>query len=142
MLALVQSSPLMRPAANAHLYLWVTNTYLPAGLQLMSDLGFTYKTNVAWVKTRAGLGQYFRGKHELMLFGVRGRGFAGRTARRDLPSAIVVPAGAHSAKPREFYQLVEDRSVGPYAELFSRTTRPGWAVWGNEADVPMPPAPS
>ena len=52
-------------APDAHLYLWVTNNYLPDGLRVMEALGFTYKTNIVWAKHRAGLGQYFRGKHEL-----------------------------------------------------------------------------
>ena len=33
-------------AENAHLYLWVTNNYLPAGLDVMKAWGFTYKTMI------------------------------------------------------------------------------------------------
>lgn len=38
----------------------------------------------------------------------------------------------HSRKPVEFHELVEARSHGPWLEMFARTTRPGWASWGNE----------
>jgi len=50
------------PAESAHLYMWVTNNYLPKGLWLGEALGFAYKTIVTWPKPRAGLGQYFRGR--------------------------------------------------------------------------------
>lgn len=58
---------------NAHLYLWVTNNFLKDGLKVVDELGFRYITNIVWVKDRIGLGQYFRGQHELCLFGVKGR---------------------------------------------------------------------
>lgn len=59
-------------APAAHLYLWVTNTFLEDGLDLMKAWGFEYKTNIAWVKDNFGIGQYFRGQHELCLFGCKG----------------------------------------------------------------------
>lgn len=134
----MQMSPLWRLADNAHLYLWVTNTFLPDGLRVMGDLGFRYVTNIAWIKDRAGLGQYFRGQHELLLFGVRGKGYGARTERKDLPGVldesgfVEAPRGKHSAKPATFHELIEARSKGPYLEIFARRERPGWDCWGNE----------
>ena len=58
----------MRVEPHAHLYLWVTNNFLPDGLLVGKALGFRYVTNLCWVKDRAGLGQYWRGQHELLLF--------------------------------------------------------------------------
>ena len=60
-------------APNCHLYLWVTNNHLLEGIELLKWLGFRYITNLVWVKDSYGLGQYFRGQHELCLFGVRGQ---------------------------------------------------------------------
>jgi N6-adenosine-specific RNA methylase IME4 len=43
------------------------------------------------------------------------------------------PVRAHSQKPEEFYALVERLCPAPqYAELFARTTRPGWDGHGDE----------
>lgn len=135
----VRLAPLWRIADSAHMYLWVTNNYLPAGLKLMGELDFRYVTNLAWIKDRDGLGQYFRGRHELLLFGVRGRGFDVRTERRDLSTVIAGedscighPRGEHSAKPEVFHDLIEQRSQGPYLEMFARTRRVGWQCWGDE----------
>ena len=144
------SSPLWNPAEHVHVYMWVTNNFLPDGLWVMDQLGVAYKTNIGWAKTRAGLGQYFRGKHELILFGVIGRGMdqSVYSGRRDIVSwwdpeseedtYLEVPhvkkdgKRVHSAKPEPFYAMVEARSKGPYAEFFARSARPGWSSWGNE----------
>lgn len=150
MARVISTSPLWTPAENAHAYCWVTDNYLREGLNLLADLGFRYVRTWVWVKLRVdvdarsakdrsladdmafGLGQYARGQHELLLFGVRGDGTKVRTERRDIGSVILGPRGRHSAKPPAVYELIEARSRGPYAEFFARSTRPGWSSWGNE----------
>ena len=117
---------------DAHMYMWVTNTFLKDGLWLMEQLGFTYKTNIAWVKQRIGLGQYFRGQHELCLFGVRGDSYAVRTDDKTISSVLRADRGQHSKKPDTFMDLVEKRSKGPYLEVFARRERAEWTCWGNE----------
>lgn len=126
---------------NAHLYMWVTNNFLRDGFAVMDALGFRYVTNVVWAKEQMSIGQYFRGKHELMLFGVRGKGLdpSVATDARDIPSCIVAPhergpdgKRIHSRKPEVFRDLIERRSKGPFLELFARTHRPGWESWGDE----------
>lgn len=128
----ILSAPVWRPAGNCHLYMWATASHLPDALWLMGALGFKYKTHAVWVKDRAGLGQYFRMRHELLLLGVRGRGFATKTDSRSIQSVLVAPRGAHSAKPWESIQMITARSTGPYLEMFAREPRAGWTVWGNE----------
>lgn len=122
----------------AHLYLWATNNFLEDGLYVMRELGFRYITNLVWVKDRPGLGQYWRGQHELLLFGVRGEGKSAlvRRDRDDLTtSPIYARRGEHSAKPEASYERIEARSRGPYLEVFARSTRPGWTAWGNEVST-------
>ena len=128
----ILGSGVFRPAQDCHLWMWSTNNFLPDALWLMSALGFRYVTNAVWVKDRIGLGQYFRGQHELLLLGVQGSGPAVRTAARDLPSVVFAPRTKHSAKPTEAYELIEARSMGPRLEMFARHPRSGWACWGND----------
>ena len=45
----------------------------------------------------------------------------------------------HSRKPDEQYKIIEECSWGPRLEMFSRGTRPGWTVWGNQADESYKP---
>jgi N6-adenosine-specific RNA methylase IME4 len=153
---------------SAHMYMWVTNNYLEWGLDIMRWLGFTYKTNIVWVKTtedwpafldelreeldlnpltwmrllkeaiRIGIGQYFRGSHELVLFGVRGKAMMPDKADM-VPTVFHAPRERgdddkekHSKKPKRIYEIIEATSPGPYLELFARSRRPRWASWGNE----------
>ena len=127
-------SPVWRPGPNAHFYLWVTNNFLESGLFVMRALGFRYITNLAWAKPSPGLGQYFRGQHELCLFGVRmkGRGTIHRTDNKSISSLLTAPKTRHSRKPLEFHERVEARSEGPYLEMFAREQRAGWTCWGSE----------
>jgi N6-adenosine-specific RNA methylase IME4 len=127
----MQRSPMWNPAEDGHLWLWSTNNYLEDGLWVMKTLGYRYITNAVWVKDRVGLGQYMRGQHELLLFGVRGKALVPKPENRP-PTVIQAPRQQHSHKPDEFYQLVETISPGPYLEIFARRDRPGWDSWGNE----------
>jgi len=51
---------------------------------------------------------------------------------RSVRNLIVAPVREHSRKPDAMYEMIEALVEGPYCELFSRTTRPGWDSWGNE----------
>ena len=43
-------------AENAVLFLWVTNPLLPDALKVVESWGFEYKTNLVWIKQKAGQG--------------------------------------------------------------------------------------
>lgn len=130
-------------APIAHLYLWCPNALLPEGLDVLKAWGFTYKSNLVWHKVRKdggsdgrGVGFYFRNVTELLLFGVRGKGPAVRTLApgRSQVNLLATRKREHSRKPDEIYPIIEACSPGPRLELFARGIRPGWTVWGNEAD--------
>jgi len=132
-------------AKDAHLYLWVPNALLVDGLAVMESWGFRYVSNIVWAKRRMdggpdgrGVGFYFRNVTELLLFGVRG-------SMRTLPpgrsqvNMIETRKREHSRKPDEQYDLIESCSPGPRLEMFARHRRPGWTLWGNEADDSVTP---
>ncbi len=115
-------------ATNAHLYLWITNRSLPKGFSLLEAWGFRYVTMLTWCKPSIGMGNYFRGSTEHVLFGVRG---SLSLIERNVGTWFAAPRGnRHSAKPDEFYQLIERVSPGPWLDIFSRADRPGWVTWG------------
>lgn len=124
----------------AHLYLWVPNALLQEGLSVMNAWGFTYKTNLIWHKVRKdgepdgrGVGFYFRNTTEMILFGVRGRLRTDSAGRRQV-NIIRSMKQEHSRKPEALYDIIEACSPSPYLELFARGKRPGWVVWGNQAE--------
>ncbi len=130
-MSLDELAKLTIPAApDAHLYLWVTNAFIDAGFDLLTDWGFRYKTTITWVKPSIGMGNYFRVNTEHVLFAVRGRQ---PTLRNDVGTWFGAPRGKHSAKPECFYDMVESCSPGPWLEMFARRRRFGWDVWGDEA---------
>jgi N6-adenosine-specific RNA methylase IME4 len=118
--------------ADAVLLLWTTNPHLPDALQVIEAWNFEYKTNIAWMKDKAGLGFIVRGQHELLLIATRGNFPAPLPAARP-PSVLIASRREHSRKPDEAYALIERMYPGlPKVELFARQARPGWDVWGNE----------
>ncbi|MCG3774430.1 MAG: hypothetical protein JW395_1253 [Nitrospira sp.] len=130
----------------AHLYLWVPNALLPQGLQVLSAWGFEYKSMVVWHKIRKdggsdgrGVGFYFRNVTETVLFGIRGKNARTLAPGRRQVNLLATRKREHSRKPDEQYPIIEACSPGPFIELFARGARPGWTVWGNQADESYKP---
>ena len=80
----ILDSGVFNMAENAHMYMWATSNYLMHAGWVIEQIGFRYVACVPWIKTgkKAGLGQYFRGKAEYLLFAVKGKGFKVRTEDR------------------------------------------------------------
>lgn len=117
---------------NAVLFLWVINSHLEEGLTVLKSWGFEYITNFVWVKDKIGLGYYHRGQHELLLICKKGKMPFPETHSR-FSSVIQAPRKEHSAKPETVYEMIEAMYPNRrYLELFSRNSRQGWAMWGNE----------
>lgn len=114
------------------MFLWVTNNFLPDGLRVMEVAGYRYVTMLTWAKDRFGLGYYFRGQTEHVLFGVRGKWSRPPGTSSTLLGGGALPRTRHSAKPPQLQDMIEERFEGPYLELFARGQRSGWTAWGNE----------
>lgn len=127
---------------DCHLYLWVTNSNIDEGLEVIKAWGFRYITKIDWIKPKIGVGNYWRSASESCLFAVRGK--LPPKCRTQINWFIDYPT-EHSVKPRMFTSMVEKVSPGPYLELFCRR-RPAssekWHCWGNEteggADIYIP----
>ncbi len=122
---------------GCHLYLWVTNNFLPDGLEVMRAWGFRYVTTITWVKDKFGLGQYFRGMTEHCLFGVKGRlpyKYDDKGKRLQGVTAIFERRREHSRKPDRMRRMIEKVSHPPRVELFAREAVEGWDVWGAEVE--------
>lgn len=128
----IAALPVPRLAAPAaHLWLWTTNAFLPAGFDLIRQWGFKYLCPVHWVKP-SGFGAWWVHRTQTLLFAYQGKL---RMYERFRPNVLFAAAGRHSQKPECTYDLIEAVSPGPYLELFARRGREGWHVWGNEVEV-------
>jgi len=119
-------------ADNAILFLWATNPQNKVAHRVIESWGFTYVTNMAWVKDRWGTGYYLRGKHELLL--IAKRGDIPPPIEEVRPSSVLnAPVREHSRKPDEVYDMIEKMYPNRrYLELFARNVREGWTAWGLE----------
>ena len=127
-------------AAGCALFLWVVDSHLDQGIELMGRWGFAFKTIAfVWVKTcksdpsrpRMGMGLWTRKQAEICLLGTMGK-----VPRLDkgVRQVIMAPRREHSRKPDEVYERIERLVAGPYLEMFARQAWPGWDALGDEVD--------
>ena len=122
----------MPAADDCHLWLWATHKYLPMALRLLEVWGFKYTCTFVWHKDNGiqpiGLPKY---NCEFAIY-----------ARRGNPKFIDAKAfflcfhgesGAHSEKPKEFYDLIRRVTAGVRIDIFNRREIEGFDSWGNEA---------
>lgn len=77
------------------------------------------------------MGYWTRANTEPCLLATRGRP---KRLNADVRQGIIAPRREHSRKPDDIHARIERLVPGPYLELFARTQRPGWTVWGNQTD--------
>ena len=124
-------------AEHAYLFLWRVSSQVEEAYRLCRAWGFAPKTEIVWVKRTSkgnrwfGMGRTLRAEHETAIIATRGRPQVLSKSIRSTFEAPV-PDNRHSAKPDEFFSLVEALVPGPRLELFARQPRPGWTCIGNE----------
>jgi N6-adenosine-specific RNA methylase IME4 len=121
------------PAAdNSVLFLWGVAPKLPEALDVMSSWGFTYRSSAVWDKGITGMGYWFRGQHEHLLVGVRGKWSPPLPPMR-VSSVFTQQRGKHSKKPDAIRNMIATWWPGANRlEMFCRYPSPGWDVWGNQ----------
>lgn len=128
---------------GCHLYLWTTNRFAPEAFSMLNRWGFVYSTMLVWAKNPmgGGLGGAYGISTEYVLYG-RYNALPAISRNRGTWFNWKRPYNAagkpmHSAKPQEFFEMVERVSPGPRLEMFARRTRPGWDAWGDQAPEPV-----
>lgn len=132
-MAVAELARLKIPAAtDAVLFMWATAPKLREAFDVMDAWGFMYRTHAVWDKEKLGMGYWFRGQHELLLVGTRGK-FRPPPENARASSVIRSPRARHSEKPVAAYELIERMFPAcRKLELFSRKPREGWTAWGNQ----------
>lgn len=115
---------------DCHIYLWVTQKYLPDGLQLLESWGFSYQCVMTWRKN-VGITPYsWMYDTEHVLFGRKGNL---KLERLGLRLSFDAPTQGHSIKPDVFYDRVREASPGPRLDMFPGVEHDGFTPWGLEA---------
>jgi N6-adenosine-specific RNA methylase IME4 len=121
---------------DAIIYLWVTNPFLKEGLSLLDHYGFEYKTMLTWVKSNSvGLGYWYRGNTEHILFGTKGNV---KPFRCQEINVFHAPIKGHSVKPVKSYEMIDEATKNipdrRILELFARRYKQGWTTIGYDLD--------
>lgn len=120
---------------DAMLQIWSTVPQLANTMTIIAAWGFKYVSCLCWDKVDQGTGHWAFNEHELLLIATRGNfpapvpGIQPRSVHHEKKTD-------HSAKPAWFAEQIERMWPDlPKIELFCRSPRPGWASWGNQANV-------
>ncbi len=126
---------------NCACFMWVTDSHLKEGIEVMESWGFKYKT-IAFVwlkktstgKTVLNFAPHTLKSTEICLLGIKGsmKDFKKSNNVRQL---IEAERTEHSKKPNEARLRIKE--LYPNAEmieLFAREKHEGWDCWGNEVE--------
>lgn len=142
----IKAMPVAACAADdCWLFFWTTGPHLEQAFEVLKAWGFKYSAmGFVWVKLNKNAGGLFFLLRDIFM----GQGYTTRhnaefclLAKRGKPKRmskkvheiILAPRREHSRKPDEVFDRIEEYAAGPYLELFSRESRPGWAAWGDES---------
>lgn len=145
---------------GAWLFMWITSPKLPDAFKIAKAFGAKYSgRGFVWGKLHKRFGNgaqplfYPRdGFHKSTGYTTRKNPEDcllfkfGKPKRlsKNVPELIIAPLREHSRKPDEAYERMVEFAEGPRCCLFAREGRPGFEIWGDEADkfneVPACPA--
>lgn len=127
---------------NAACFLWVTDSHLKEGIEVLESWGFKYKTIAFnWIKktnkgnTYVNFAPWTLKSSEICLLGMRGTMGKLKTDNT-VRQLIEAERTKHSKKPMEARKRIEQLFAGVNRiELFARENHIGWDAWGNEVEV-------
>lgn len=124
---------------NCLLLMWTIRSFYPQAIDILTAWRFKYVTSVPWIKVSkkgkfmSTMGPWVRHCSEDLIIAHRAK-----TPRKLLPKKaenglFISPRREHSRKPEEVYLWIERNwPEAKKAELFSRTVRDGWVMWGDQ----------
>lgn len=119
-------------ADDCVLFLWAPAPQLEAAIEVMNAWGFLFRTQAVWDKQVAGMGLWFRVRHENLLVGIRGHPKHANESLR-VESIFTEKRTEHSVKPQCVYEWIDKVFADRVRlEMYARTKRPGWMSWGDE----------
>jgi N6-adenosine-specific RNA methylase IME4 len=93
-------------ADDCTLFLWTTIPHEAHAHEVLKAWGFTYVSQMVWVKPHPITGYWFLGQHEILLVGTKGNVVAPAPGTQ-WPSVLMAPAGEHSEKPAAVAEMIE-----------------------------------
>ena len=131
-LRVIKSMPIPRLLhQDAQVFLWTTQRFLPAAIEMLADWGLHYCFTMVWKKNRGPKPRRYPWYNcEFVVVGRRGR--VRLKEEREFAACFAAPHRGHSVKPHEFYATIRRVCFGPRCDLFARRKIPGFIGWGHE----------
>jgi N6-adenosine-specific RNA methylase IME4 len=117
--------------SGAHVFLWTTQKHIPDALDLIDEWGGRYECTMTWVKPTGVAPFSWQYNTEHVIFARFGDGL--ELDQRGHQLSFQAPVGDHSEKPDVFFERVRDATKRPRLNMFARSERDGFDVWGDEA---------
>ncbi len=119
------------------LFMWTTSAFMEAAIQVGNKWGFKYKSVAfVWVKHHGNPGPWTFQKTEFVLLFTKGSRPKPKGSTKEHQVLFTSKDKIHSRKPIEIIERIE-KIAGEgkkCLEMFARTKREGWDVFGNEVD--------
>lgn len=122
-------------------FMWVTDSHLKQGIELIESWGFKYKTIAfIWKKitnkgnTCATVGAWTMKNCEICILGTKGNMLKHKKSNNTF-QLVEAERTINSKKPNEIRNRIADIFPNiPKLEMFARMRSDGWDAWGNETD--------
>ncbi len=122
-------------ATECSLFLWTTNSKIPAAFDILKKWGFKYAAMFVWNK-RDGVNH--NGVHttlEYVLYGYTGKN--GLDFKHPVEVYFEAKRFKHSQKPDKFYSMIAKVTEQPRIDIFARRQHYGFDAWGNQVEPQM-----
>ena len=119
---------------NCDLFMWVTHTKIPVGLEIVKQWNFKYHVLLTWDKAGGVCINGFYRRTELVIYAYRGKMGVDVGKGSYLPTFFREIKTNHSAKPDVFYKLLRDRTQEPRIDIFARKRHIGFDAWGDQVE--------
>lgn len=117
------------------MFLWTIDKYLHEAEEIVKCMGWKLHARMIWNKV-TGIPAAFtvRYGHEYLLYLYRGKlSPVAKDERGKIHTVFTEQVKRHSQKPEISYQIIERLYPDTHKlEMYARTKRGGWDVWGNE----------
>ena len=123
---------------QCNLFMWTTNTKIPAAFEILKHWGFHYSTCMVWNKNDGICHNGFHYVLEYCLYAYRGyKCENGMDYTKPIKPYFEAKRYKHSEKPSVFYAILSKVTPEPRIDVFARKRHFGFDAYGDQVEKEM-----